>query len=283
MRPRALVLWHTSRIQLSLVAAVVAATCALVLRGRIEPIVSALIAAGTFAVYTFDDVLDRPADEREHPRLVPLHRLRSVWFMVALPLSLAAMGFIVARHALHLALPMALAGGVSVAFCIVSMPRLTGAPRSPVRDALFVSAVWSIVLVIVPALASGAGIDIAALLTLSFIWEQTFVIVYLWRACEAGEGTAVEALAPHRRMLPILRAVCLVSFAQILLGVALRLFTPALLAVAVCPLGNLAAVELSHRWRGDSWLMGEVTLALNLACCALVIVSATPGQPMVVL
>lgn len=283
MRSRSLVIWHVSRIQISLVAAAVAATCALVLRGRIEPAIEVLIAAGTFMVYTFDDFLDRRDDEREHPALKPLHAMRSIWFMAALPLSTAAFVFVIAHYGLSLALGMAFAGGVSVAFSVLSIPRLTSGLRSAVGDALFVSGVWSVVLVIIPSLASKARIEVAAILTLSFIWEQTFVVVYLWRACEAPDGTAVEAMARHSRARAILRVVCLVSFAQVILGVTLRFFTPALLFVAICPLGNFAALELSGRWKGDSWIMGEITLALNLACCAVVILSATSGRPMTLL
>lgn len=281
-RRTALALWHVSRLQLALGAAIASAMIDRIFSGSVHLPLIGLIAAGVLTVYTADDLLDARIDEDGNLFLEQWHRARWWWVRIVLPLSLIGVVALLPNLGSRVVLTSATIASAGIVFSIWSSSVWTEPARvSRGRDSLIVSFVWSSAIVLLIALTARAPI-LHTVLTFSVIWEQTFVMTFLWRTLAGYFGSSSRVALRDSGKLKLLQALCLVSISQIVFGVLLGWFSAAILAAALAPATNLLILNRASRQDWEAWLTLDLVIGFNALCCVPTVLIGPAGQSLLI-
>ena len=269
-------LFHYSRLQLVVLAAVFTATCDRVLHDGIDTTSVLLVALGAYTVYGVDDLLDLRSDEQRIQGLERVGTLRLWWLLVSVSATAIALAALIFRQGAALLSFLALLGVVSLGYSVVSALRPTwfAAGRHTLARNALLAFVWCAVSVLTPVLRSRRDVDLRTLLVFVFAWQLSFVVISVWRLAEEKEGSEVEwrnELSAFGPRLWVLSALCLIPTAQALMGPLTGLFSWASISVVCCPILNLVLIRFLERRSSDFRKLADFVVLGNAVCGLLVL------------
>lgn len=223
-----------------------------VLFGHINWQALLIVALGTHATYSMDNLVDWTSEQHLLQAIQPYRRIYIAWCIITIPLSMIVI------------LLLAFARGKAFALMLAGLGLFCGLiifmARQPYRwleqtifywgERLLVALTWALITTLVPMRYADEAVTLQVILAIVFIWMISWVVVVVWRFTSEmavqKNGTTYQPLPRQKKIIQIMIGVSSVALLQAIFDTIVGFFPWLHLSVVLLPAFCIAFLAKWH-------------------------------------